>query len=41
VAAARGLKWLHVDFLPELADFYQKAGFRFTTAGLLRLHGVD
>jgi hypothetical protein len=35
-----GLQWLHVDFPPELADFYQKAGFHFTTAGLLRLHGV-
>ena len=39
VAAARGrgLEWLHVDFVPELAPFYRKAGFAPTEAGLLRL----
>jgi GNAT superfamily N-acetyltransferase len=39
VAAARGrgLEWLHVDFEPELAPFYRKAGFAHTEAGLLRL----
>lgn len=39
IAAARrrGLEWLHVDFVPELAAFYRKAGFRHTEAGLVRL----
>ena len=37
VAASRGVEWLHVDFEPELEEFYQKAGFLHTTAGLQRL----
>jgi GNAT superfamily N-acetyltransferase len=37
VATARKLNWLHVDFAPELSEFYSKAGFGPTTAGLMRL----
>jgi ribosomal protein S18 acetylase RimI-like enzyme len=37
VARERGLTWLHVDFAPELAAFYDKAGFHRTQAGLMRL----
>jgi len=37
-AAAAGAEWLHVDFEPELEDFYLRAcGFSPTSAGLLRL----
>ncbi len=32
-----GCEWLHVDFEPELAAFYQRVGFDSTSAGLLRL----
>jgi GNAT superfamily N-acetyltransferase len=35
--AGRGLEWLHVDYRPELDDFYRACGFQPTTAGLLRL----
>ncbi len=38
-AAARGMEWLHVDFMPELEPFYQAAGFRPTAAGIMRLRG--
>lgn len=37
VASSRGVAWLHVDFVSELAAFYRAAGFRSTTAGLLQL----
>jgi GNAT superfamily N-acetyltransferase len=37
VARARNLKWLHVDFLPELTEFYSKAGFQPSAAGVMRL----
>src|SRR5689334_7603134 len=37
VATARNLKWLHVDFVPELTEYYTKSGFRPTGAGLMRL----
>jgi ribosomal protein S18 acetylase RimI-like enzyme len=37
LAKARGAHWLHVDFEPHLLDFYQKCGFRPTSAGLMRL----
>ena len=37
VAQARGLHWVHVDYLPELAGFYRACGFRPTEAGLIRL----
>jgi GNAT superfamily N-acetyltransferase len=36
-AASRGAAWLHVDFEPYLAHFYQSCGFRPTEAGLIRL----
>ncbi|MFJ9176319.1 GNAT family N-acetyltransferase [Streptomyces sp. NPDC102360] len=37
-ARESGCEWLHVDFEPELHDFYFKAcGFRPTDAGLIHL----
>ena len=36
-ARRAGAEWLHVDYEPELAEFYQKCGFRDTKAGLIRL----
>ena len=36
-ARARGAEWLHVDYEPHLAGFYEGCGFRPTRAGLLRL----
>lgn len=37
-ARAAGCEWLHVDFEPELTEFYLNAcGFQPTAAGLLRL----
>lgn len=36
-ARARGAHWLHVDFEPHLARFYEECGFRPTTAGLMAL----
>jgi ribosomal protein S18 acetylase RimI-like enzyme len=35
--ARGGLDWLHVDYRPELAEFYRLCGFRPTTAALIRL----
>ena len=37
LARAKGTEWLHVDYEPRLAEFYQKCGFRKTDAGLLKL----
>ena len=37
LARRRGCKWLHVDYEPELAPFYQAAGFRDSLAGVMRL----
>jgi GNAT superfamily N-acetyltransferase len=37
---ARGARWLHVDYAPELEPFYRSAGFRPTAASLIRLDGV-
>ena len=37
VARERGAKWLHVDFEPQLASFYQSCGFRRSEAGLIKL----
>jgi ribosomal protein S18 acetylase RimI-like enzyme len=37
LAAQRGGEWLHVDFEPHLAAFYNACGFRSTEAGLMRL----
>ena len=38
-ARAAGAEWLHVDFEPRLAPFYEAAGFRPTRAGLIHLAG--
>jgi ribosomal protein S18 acetylase RimI-like enzyme len=35
--ARGGLDWLHVDYRPELADFYCGCGFHPTDAALIRL----
>jgi GNAT superfamily N-acetyltransferase len=37
VARDRGLAWVHVDYEPQLAAFYQACGFRPTEAGLIQL----
>ena len=39
LARTRGCKWLHVDYEPDLAPFYQAAGFRDSLAGVMRLDG--
>ncbi|MFJ5553209.1 GNAT family N-acetyltransferase [Streptomyces sp. NPDC093225] len=36
-ARARGAEWLHVDYEPGLAPFYEQCGFRPTAAGLMAL----
>lgn len=36
-ARQRGAHWLHVDFEPQLADFYGACGFGPTSAGLMKL----
>jgi predicted N-acetyltransferase YhbS len=36
-AKARGVEWVHVDFVPELRTFYERAGFAPTSAGLFRV----
>jgi GNAT superfamily N-acetyltransferase len=36
-ARARGCTWLHVDYEPRLAPFYEGCGFGPTAAGLMRL----
>ncbi|MEU6929306.1 GNAT family N-acetyltransferase [Streptomyces sp. NPDC046374] len=36
-ARERGAHWLHVDFEPHLARFYEECGFRPTAAGLMAL----
>ena len=33
----RGIEWLHVDFEPQLAEFYRACGFSPTNAGLRNL----
>jgi GNAT superfamily N-acetyltransferase len=37
LARERGCTWLHVDYEPALAAFYQAAGFRDSAAGVMRL----
>jgi GNAT superfamily N-acetyltransferase len=37
VARERGIEWVHVDFEPQLREFYRACGFDPTDAGLLRL----
>jgi hypothetical protein len=34
---ARGCEWLHVDYEPRLAAFYQQAGFIASAAGVMHL----
>jgi GNAT superfamily N-acetyltransferase len=36
-ASVQGIEWLHVDYEPHLAAFYQGCGFRPTPAGLVQL----
>ncbi len=36
-ARPRGIEWVHVDYEPHLAAFYQRCGFRHTEAGLMNL----
>jgi ribosomal protein S18 acetylase RimI-like enzyme len=36
-AKARGADWLHVDYEPHLAGFYESCGFHRTAAGLIDL----
>jgi len=38
-AAERGAEWLHVDYEPHLAEFYERCGFRPSLAGVMRLAG--
>jgi GNAT superfamily N-acetyltransferase len=37
VARERGMEWVHVDYAPDLRDFYRACGFRPTEAGLIHL----
>ena len=37
LAREAGLEWLHVDYEAHLNEFYEKCGFRNTTAGLIKL----
>lgn len=37
VARESGIDWLHVDYEPHLANFYQQCGFGPTLAGLISL----
>jgi len=39
-AKARGVVWVHVDFEPNLRDFYSHCGFRPSEAGVISLAGV-
>ncbi|HEX5368621.1 MAG TPA: GNAT family N-acetyltransferase [Dehalococcoidia bacterium] len=34
---AAGCEWLHVDYEPELAPFYEACGFKSSAAGVMRL----
>lgn len=36
-ARDRGIEWIHVDYEPHLAAFYQRCGFWHTDAGLIQL----
>ena len=40
VARLKGAEWLHVDFESRLEPFYRNAGYKGTSAGLLRLGTV-
>ncbi len=37
VARERGMEWVHVDYAPDLREFYRACGFTPTDAGLIRL----
>ena len=37
VAKNSGIKWVHVDYKPNLSEFYRKCGFIHTEAGIMRL----
>lgn len=37
MAREAGLEWLHVDYEAQLSGFYEKGGFKNTTAGLIKL----
>jgi GNAT superfamily N-acetyltransferase len=37
VARERGMEWVHVDYDPDLRDFYRACGFQPTEAGLIHL----
>jgi GNAT superfamily N-acetyltransferase len=39
IARHRRIEWVHVDYEPRFARFYEGCGFRPTAAGLLRLQG--
>lgn len=41
IAESAGLEWLHVDYEPELSEFYEECGFESTSAGLLNLRGAE
>jgi len=32
-----GVEWLHVDYEPRLTSFYDRAGFKHSLAGILKL----
>ena len=36
-ARVAGCEWMHVDYAPELAGFYEACGFAPTAAGVIRL----
>ena len=36
-ARDRGVTWVHVDYVPELREFYARCGFQRTEAGLICL----
>lgn len=37
ISRSHGCEWLHVDYEPRLASFYQRAGFASTAAGVMHL----
>lgn len=37
LAREAGLEWMHVDYEAYLSEFYEKCGFKNTTAGLIKL----
>lgn len=38
---AQGIQWLHVDFEAQHTEFYRRAGFRHTEAGVLNLDSIS